>query len=132
MIDPLLAFRNLILSKGAITALTGNRIYAGVTYPPGEYVPGQYAITLNSRGGSLTWDRQLLSESFTVKCYGASELDAMTLYRTVAQELDQKRGAGIRNVELEISGFPLTEPDPAAWPFVLCYFRVLFNSQLGA
>lgn len=131
MIDPLAVFRSFILSKSPVVALVADRVYAGVTYPPGDYTPGQHAISFAPRGGTVSFDRRLQTESFTTKCYGADELHAMTLYRTLVEAIDDKRGAGIRYCELEITGIPLREQDPVNWAFVLCYFRVVFNTQLG-
>jgi hypothetical protein len=131
LIDPLSTIRTHLLAQTALTALVVDRIYAGVVYPPAEYVAGDYAITLNSRGGQVGYDRLLLSESYTFKCYGATELAAMTLYRTLVDVLDDSSAGAIRYASLEISGYPLREPEPVNWPFVLCYFRVTLNTQLG-
>ena len=126
MIDTLATLRGFLTQQSALTALTGQRIYAGVVYPPPDYAPGQHALCFNIRSGSLTYDRQLLAESFTFKCYGADEPSAMLLYRTLADALDDRRGGRIRHAELETSGYPLREPD-TGWPFVLTYFRVTFE-----
>lgn len=126
MIDTLSTLRDFLTQQSALTALTGQRIYAGVVYPPPDYTPGQYAICFNARGGGLTYDRQLLGESFTFKCYGPDDPSSMALYRTLADVLDDNHGGKIRHAELETSGYPLREPD-TAWPFVLTYFRVTFE-----
>lgn len=131
MIDTLALLRQHILSKPAVTDLTGDRVWAGVTYPPGDYAPGQYAIVLNSRGGSISYDRRLLADSFTVKCYGPDELGAMTLYRVLTDAIDDTRAGALRQIELEIAGFPLQEQEPLNWPFVLCYFRAVYQSRIG-
>lgn len=130
MIDVLSTLRTYIAAKSSVAALTGQRIYAGVVYPPPEYVAGQYAICFNARGGALGYDRRLLSESFTFKCYGADEQSAMALYRTLVDAIDDTQGGAIRHCELEVTGYPLLEPD-TDWPFVLTFFRVTFDSQKG-
>lgn len=126
MIDVLSTLRTYIAAKSSVTALTGNRVYAGRAYPPPEYQPGQYAICFNARGGALTYDRQLAQESFTFKCYADNEVNAMTLYRTLVDAIDDTQGGAIRHCELEITGVPLREPD-TDWPFVLTFFRVTFQ-----
>lgn len=130
MIDVLSTMRTYIADRSSVAALTSNRVYAGVVYPPPEYQPGQYAICFNARGGALTYDRRLLGESFTFKCYADNEVNAMALYRTLVDAIDDTQGGAIRHVELEISGYPLREPD-TDWPFVLTFFRVTFDSQKG-
>lgn len=130
MIDPLALLRSYILAK-PVADLTGDRVWAGVTYPPADYVPGQYAIVFNSRGGPVSYDRRLLTDSYTFKCYGPGELGAMTLYRSLVDAIDDTRGGDIRQIELEISGYTLREQDPINWPFVLCYFRVTFKTRIG-
>lgn len=131
MIDALDVFRSFILSKSPVVTLVADRVYAGVTYPPSHYVPGQHAISFSPRGGTISFERQLQTESFTTKCYGTDELHAMALYRTLVQAIDNQRAGVIRHCELEITGIPLREQDPVNWAFVLCYFRVVFNTQLG-
>lgn len=130
MIDALSTLRAFIVAQSSVTALTGQRVYAGQAFPPPTYQAGQYAICFNARGGALGYDRRLLQESFTFKCYADSEINAMALYRTLVDAIDDKSGGHIRHIELEISGYPLQEPD-TDWPFVLTFFRVTFDSQKG-
>lgn len=130
MIDALATFRAFLLARPTVAALVADRVYAGVTYPPGDYIPGQHAISFSPRGGSISYGRRLQTESFTVKCYGADELHAMTLYRALVEAIDNKRAGAIRHCELETTGIPLREQDPVNWAFVLCYFRVVFNSEI--
>ena len=130
MIDALSTLRTFIVAQSSVTALTGQRVYAGRTFPPPEYVAGQYAICFNARGGVMTYDRRLINDSFTFKCYGPDEVAAMALSRTLVDAIDDKSSGAIRHIELEISGYPLQEPD-TGWPFVLTFFRVTFNSLKG-
>lgn len=132
MIDPLTTLRSYLVSKPALTALTSERIYAGQVYPPKDYTtPGQRALCFNVRGGQIDYTAQTLIESMQFKCYGADNLDAMLLYRTLVDVLHDGVSATIRHAELEISGYPLQEPD-TDWYFVLTYFTVWFETGLGA
>lgn len=127
MIDTLATLRTFLASQTALTTLTSTRLYAGRTYPPPDYTPGQYALCFNGRGGSIDYASRLISESFTFKCYGADELTAMTLYRTLVDVLHDKNSGNLRSAELEVLDYPLQEPD-TGWHYTLTFFRVTFNS----
>lgn len=131
MIDSLQVLRSYLTSKTALTALTSDRIYAGSVYPPKDYTPGQKALCFNGRGGQIDYTSQTLVESMQFKCYGADEMDAMLLYRTLVDVLHDGVNATIRHAELEISGYTLQEPE-TSWHFVLTYFTVWFETGLGA
>lgn len=129
MRDTLDTLRDYLVAQSSLTALTSTRIYAGRVYPPVSYAPDQHAICFNGRGGSIDYASTTSIESFTFKCYGASAYHAMTLYRTLVDVLHDKRGVGIRHAEIEITGYPLQEPD-TDWHYVLCFFRVFFRPEL--
>lgn len=131
VIDVLATLRTHLLAQAPLLSLVSTRIYAGVTFPPSAYIPGQAALTFNSRGGTPSFDGRILSESFTFKCYGAGDTGAMATYRTLADVLHESHGVNIRHAELEVAGTLLYEEEPVNWPFVLTFFRVVFNSQLG-
>lgn len=131
MIDPLLTMRSYLADKSLITAQVSDRIYAGAVYPPSEYQPGQKAICFNGRGGQLDYHSQTLRDSLQFKCYGADEVAAMGLYRTLVDILHDGQDANIRSAQLEISGYPLREPE-TGWHYTLCYFTVWFKTGLGA
>jgi hypothetical protein len=128
MIDTLATLRTFLLAQTALTTLT-TQIYAGRTLPPKGYVAGSKAICFNGRGGGMEYNSVVLSESFTFKCYGNGPAEAMTLYRTLVDVLHDKHGLGIRNAQLEVSGYPLQDPD-TEWDYVLVFFRVFFSSGL--
>lgn len=131
MINALTVLRNFLL-QSPITSLTGDRIYAGHNTPPDSYVTGQKAITFRPRGGGLDFTGRLLTESFQFKCYGASPLEAYELYMALVSVLHEANTGGLRYAELEVSGEPLQDPEPANWHFVLTFFRVVLNAGLGA
>lgn len=129
MRDVLETLRTYLVAQTPLTTLTSTRIYAGRTYPPENYTPGQHTITFNARGGTLDYSSTTSAESFTFKCYGSSPNHAMTLYRKLVDVLHDKRGPGIRHAELEVTGYPLQEPE-TDWHYVLCFFRVFFRPEL--
>lgn len=131
MIDTLQTLRAYLVSKSALTSQTSARIYAGKVYPPETYTPGQKAICFNGRGGQLVYHSQTLRDSIQFKCYGANEVEAFALYRTLVDVLHDGQGLNIRSAQLEIAGYPLQEPE-TDWHYVLTYFTVHFVTGLGA
>lgn len=126
--------RTYLAAQSDLTDLTGSRLWAALTFPPVGYKPDDGgAVVFNSRGGpGLSYNSQLLTDSIQFKCYAADELAALTLYGVLVDVLHEGTGTGIRIAELEIAGQMLREPDPVGWPFVLTFFRIIFDSQLGA
>ncbi|MBX3016005.1 MAG: hypothetical protein KF832_31075 [Caldilineaceae bacterium] len=130
MINSLQVLRSYLASQAALTTLVGTRLYAGRLYPPKNYLPGQRAICFNGRGGQLDYTAQLLRESMQFKCYGADAVDAMNLYGVLVEVLHDQQGAGFWHAGLEVTGYPLQEPE-TDWPFVLVFFSIAFMTQLG-
>lgn len=130
MIDTLDTLRDFLVAQSSLTALTGQRIYAGRVYPPSSYTPDQHAICFNGRGGTLEYSSRIITESYTFKCYGSSAVHAMTLYRTLVDVLHDAHSGAIRHAELEIAGYSLQEPE-TDWFYVLSFFRVSYNSGLN-
>lgn len=133
MINTMATLRTHLAAQSALTDLTGSRIWAALTFPPKDYTPSTgAALVFNGRGGlGLDYSGQLLRESVQFKCYAANELAALTLYGTLVDVLHDSDGDGMRRASLEIPGQVLREPDPVGWPFVLTFFEVLYDSQLG-
>lgn len=133
MINTLTTLRAHLLTFDDLTAITGQRIWAGGAFPPQGYTPeAGPGIVFNGRGGlGLNTNSRLLYESFQFKCYAASVLAALALYGTLVDVLHDSSAQGIRIALLETTGQPLREPDPLGWPFVLAFFQVIFDSQLG-
>lgn len=125
--------RAYLAAQSDLTDLTGSRIWAALTYPPAGYNPSDGpAIVFNSRGGpGLSYNSQMLTDSIQFKCYAADQLAALTLYGVLVDVLHDASALNIRNAALEVSGAVLQEPEPVGWPFVLCFFTVIFDSSLG-
>lgn len=130
MVDVLDVVRDfLIADTTGVYALTGSRIYAGRDVPPVGYTldDGQ-CITLKARGGSTAYDDPHVNASIQVKCYGATEYAAETLYRAVYNRLHLGRSTTILHSEIEILGQQLEEPG-TQWFFTLAYFLVLVRAS---
>lgn len=134
MINTLATLRTFLAAQSALTDLTGARIWAGRTYPPQGYKPSDgAAVVFNGRGGSgLEIGGRLLRDSVQFKCYAADPISAFSLYGVLVEVLHDATSVEIHSAQLEIAGQLLTEPEPVGWPFVLAFFEVIFDSQLGA
>ena len=129
MIDAPAILRGFLLSKTALTALTGTRIWAERFNPPDGYVPSEgSAIAFRARGGNVDYSRALLHNSWQFKCYGLDEGAANALYRTLFNVLDGAQGGGLHSALLEITGQTLREPT-TNWPYVLCFFETWMLAQ---
>lgn len=129
MIDAPAILRNYLLTRTALTALTGTRIWAERFNPPDGYMPSVgSAIAFRTRGGNVDYSRSVLTNSWQFKCYGVDETAANLLYRTLFAVLDDEKGLGFLMAELEIAGQTLQEQD-TNWPYVLCYYQTLMLAQ---
>jgi hypothetical protein len=125
MIDPNAKVLTLLEADTPLVTLCGNRIYAGRDVPPPGYNPDDgSAITFRVRGG-LGFDEEdaILTPSFQFKCYGSTELNAMTCYRTLVDALHNGSSADVLRGIQESVGQLLEEPS-TEWPFVLVFFTV--------
>lgn len=132
MIDAPTVLQTYLLSKTALTTLTGTRIWKEHTTPPVGYKPSQgSAICFRARGGSVDYSRAMVSNSWQFKCYGDSVGSANVLYRTLFNVLDDTKGAGIHMALLEIAGQTLIESPSAGleWPYVLCFYETMMLAQ---
>jgi len=119
----------LIADTTGVYALTGNRIYAGRDVPPVGYALDDGAcMTLRLRGGSMPYEDPHYNASVQVKCYGATEYAAETLYRAVYDRLHMGKSTTILHSECEILGQQLEEPG-TQWFFTLAYFLVMVRNS---
>ncbi len=127
MINPVAILTDFLLDQTALTTLTGQRVWGARTTPPGNlFTPGQHAVVFAPRGDAPDYTGRILNESFTFKCYGASDAHSYALYLVLVDVLHDKRMGAMRNMELQISGVPMQEPEPVNWFFTLSYFRGQF------
>ena len=125
MIDPNAKVLALLEADTTLVALVGSRIYAGRDVPREGYDPADgSAITFRVRGG-LGFDLEdaTLTPSFQFKCYGDSEINAMTCYRALVDALHNGYSADVLRGIQESVGQLLEEPG-TEWPFVLAFFTV--------
>lgn len=123
MIDPYAKLMTLLEADTALVTLCGSRIYAGRDVPPKGYTPDDgSAITFRIRGGiGFDLEDAILTPSFQFKTYGATELGAMTCYRTLVDALHNGYSADVQRGIQESVG-QLLEESGTEWPFVLVYF----------
>ena len=125
MIDPNAKVLALLEADTTLVALVGSRIYAGRDVPREGYNPDDgSAICFRVRGGmGFDLEDAILTPSFQFKCYGASEIAAMTCYRTLVDALHNGHSADVLRGIQESVGQILEEPG-TEWPFVLAFFTV--------
>jgi hypothetical protein len=129
MIDAPAILRTYLLSKTALTTLTGTRIWAERTNPPDGYKPSVgSAIAFRARGGNVDYASAVLRASWQFKCYGVDEAAANTLYRTLFNVLNDAQGGGFFTAQLENIGQTLREPD-TNWVYVLCFYETFMLAQ---
>lgn len=131
MIDVAKAIRDYLIAQGALTALTGERIYAETDVPPAGYQPSDGAcICFRMRGGTVDFSDAILWPSVQFKCYGSDDVEANTLYRVLFDVLHgvPEPSAVVRAAYLETAGETLAEPE-TGWPFVLTFYRMMIANE---
>ena len=125
MIDPHAKLLTLLEADSDLVTLCGSRIYAGRNVPPRGYTPDDgSAITFRVRGGpGFDEEDAILTPSVQFKCYGSSEIGAMTCYRVLVDALHNGSSADVLRGIQESVGQLLEEPG-TEWPFVLTFFTV--------
>lgn len=121
-----------------VTAIVGERIYAGTSLPTG-YNPTPErgnddsgpAILFTVRGGPPQGQQRavLLFPIVQIRCYGEDEGIARVLDRAVFDSLHDAKTAAIRNAWLSIIGQLGREPDPRGWPYVLSTYRMITRAS---
>lgn len=133
MIDDLAVLRAFLAANSGLTALVGDRIYAGRREPPLGYSPADgTAICITRRGGSGTGESaHKLGTSFQIRVWGgggdvnAQIYNANQAYKALNEALEFKKSGDILGAQEEGRGQTLTDPE-TEWPFVLCFFRAQF------
>lgn len=127
MIDVAAATRTYLLSKPAITAVFGTRIYAETDYPEVDYTPSDGpALCFKSRGGSMDTEQDvILTPSMQFKCFGIDEETANEGYRALFDALNGDQGSTVRWSRCEVLGQVLRETaERTEWIYVLTFFRL--------
>ena len=112
---------------GALYTTCGNRIYAGRDNPPSGYLPSQgNAIAFKTRDTGRDYEDAIQTGDFQFKCFGEDELDALTCYRALYDNLHNAKNSAILHAEQSGGGVPLEDPT-TGWFYVLAYFSVSFT-----
>ncbi len=128
--NPLTALRAHLLSDAGILALAGVRVYAGELPKADATLMPRYALVASlAGGGGPASDVPIMRVTIDVTCYGATGLQATTLYlaarealRTLRRELVSE---SLLHSAVELSG-PLELRDPdTEWPFTFSSWRVV-------
>lgn len=128
-VDVLDVVRDFLLADATVAGLVSTRVYAGRDVPPAGYaISDGPAITLRVRGGRMGYDDVLYIASLQIKCYGASERAADTLYRAVFDRLHNGHNEDLLHAEIETLGQQLEEPE-TEWPFTLAYFLAMVRNN---
>jgi len=136
VIDPHSTIRTFLAADSTLTALISARLYAGRDVPPPAYKPNTGpAICFRVRGGAgeyggRDYEDALVIPSVQFKCYGATEVTAMTCYRTLVDALHNGSDGDILHAEESGIGQPLEESGTERrWRFVLCFFDVMIRAS---
>lgn len=132
MIDVEAEIRTFLAADVTLATVVSTRIYAGTDVPAVGYTPADGScICFKVRGGSLqTQQRALLYPSVQFKCYGATEIEANTCYRSLVDALDGERGATMRYAFAEGLGQLLQDVErDKDWWFVLVFFTCFMDDS---
>jgi hypothetical protein len=128
--NPLTAVRTHLLSNPDVLTLAGTRIYAG-ELPKGEAdnMPRCAVVATLAGGGGPASDLPIMYVTVDVTCYGATGLQATTLYLAARSALRTLRremlSDSLLHSAVELSG-PLELRDPDThWPFTWSSWRVV-------
>jgi hypothetical protein len=100
-----------------------DRVYAGVTLPPG-YSPGKdgRAVLLRQAGGGTDYAGVMARHTVQVETYGPTEADAVDVDVWVRSALNTRRVCG-GYARTQSLGNLLADPE-TEWRFVLSYYTV--------
>ena len=128
--NPLTALRSHLLDDPDLRTLTGPRIYAGeLPKSEADNMPRYAVVATLAGGGGPASDVPIMYVTVDVTCYGATGLQATTLYlaaraalRTLRREMQSE---SLLHSAVELSG-PLELRDPDThWPFTWSSWRVV-------
>lgn len=117
--------RALLLSRPALTAVTGQRIYAGSNLPSGYQLSQGEAILLSVRGGGRNYSEVIKEPNVQALCYAPDDLRAMRLAEEHLRAALNR--ATSRDILIAIEeGMPQGPfRDPTTnWPFVIAFYDV--------
>lgn len=129
MIDTPATIRTFLSEQAALTALTGERIWAEMNVPPPGYKPTDGgALTFRIRGGGPDYSRSVLNPSVQFKCYGNGIEGAQAVYRALYEVMDNGAGLNIKSTLIDILGQSQADQE-TGWPFVLTFGSFWLNAR---
>ena len=131
MIDAADVVRDFLLTKTAVTTLTGTRIWAELTYPPPGYKPSTgAAIVFKATPGGFLAENALLRVRWQFKVYGPDVYAIRNLYLALMDTLHDVRGeGGMLTSQPSAPGTMLSDPE-TEWPFMLVFIETVLRSGL--
>ena len=127
MIDWREKTRNFLLGQPALTALTGQRIYASDQLPP-IYKPSDgVAILFGLRGGGMDYTSRVIRIATQFRIYGPDLSQIITADRTLFNLLNDAETCFL-SARLDIPGQQLTHPD-TLWKFILTFYQLHFQND---
>jgi len=126
MIDPLEKIRDLLVADTTLNTLVSGRIYAGEAEPPNSanYTPSLGGcVTFNATGGQTHYENGFYEPRVQVKCWGADMQEAMTVFRTLFDAVDNQVGYAVMHGRLDSGPINLRDPQ-SDWPYVLSFWRM--------
>lgn len=113
-----------LLSRPAVTALTGpDRIVGGLDLPQGYTPDAGGLVLITKRGGPRgRGTAPIIRPGIWTRCYGATDIACSELDRIVMRELDGAAISGGR-ITLETDAQP-SQQEVTGWPFVLTIYRL--------
>ena len=128
--NPLTAVRSHLLNDADLRMLAGVRVYSGeLPKTEASNMPRQAVVVTLAGGGGPASDVPIMQVVVDVTCYGASGLQATSLYLAVRSALRTLRremlSDSLLHSAVEVSG-PLELRDPDThWPFTWSSWRVV-------
>jgi hypothetical protein len=128
--NPLTAVRALLLGDAGVLTLAGARVYAGeLPKNQASLMPRQAVVVSYAGGGGPASDVPVMRPVIDVTCYGATGLQATTLYLAARAALRGLRreflADSLLHSAVELSG-PLEIRDPdTTWPYTWSSWRII-------
>lgn len=127
--NPLPRLRNYLLVDAATAALVGTRVYVARLPREDSAAMPRACVILNAAGGPGDAGLAPIGDTrIDARCYGATDMEAMTLYYAVREAFKHMpraiyTGLLLHAVTIETGPLALQEPE-VDWPLVLGTFRV--------
>lgn len=128
MTDVEAVVRAFLAGQTGLTALVGERVWAGPHVPPG-YTPGGDGpgVLMGIRGGPQEFHSRVLRVSMQFRCYAETARLARQVDRALYDVLNDCQVRHIKWARLEQVGQLVTEPS-TEWYYVLSFYTILVSN----